>query len=481
MDGAWCSSLSRDFHSTARVQHGHEFSDGRMIVKSVINKVPALLMVLAAFSFAAVHAQQSIGRSSRAHEKVLFTFPGGRKGGEPSAKLTFDSAGNLYGTTVEGGGKNTNCPFTWCGTAIELTPTSNGKWKETVLHDFTLGKDGAVPVSGLIVDHSGNVYGATANGGRGRCLRGCGVVFELTKTNSGKWKETVLHSFTGGKDGGLPGAIFLDQAGNIYGAAEQGGNRKNCPNFGCGVVFELIPAGSGKWKETVIYTFSGGSDGANPASGLTSDGSGNLYGTTQQGGNQGDCQGGCGVVFRLMPNAGGRWKQAVLHAFTGGKDGRYPFGTPVFDAAGNLYSTTEAGGNQGDCLFQGSGCGVVFELTPTSKGPWKETVLHTFTGGKDGSVPGPDLSLDVAGNIYSTAFSGGITNCFGGGYGCGVAFKLAQSPSGDWKETVLHTFTGGNDGGNPGSGLILDSKGNRYGSTSWGGADGWGVVFELKP
>jgi hypothetical protein len=418
-------------------------------------------------------APPSNSASNAAKEKVLLAFPGGKKGGDPSAKLVFDSAGNLYGMTEEGGGKDPNCPFSWCGAAFELTPTSSGKWKERVLHDFTANKGGVVPTADPILDSAGNVYGATMRGG----VFGAGVVFKLTRTASGKWKENVLYSFAGGKDGGLPGPLIFDQAGNLYGTADQG-NGQGCGGFGCGLVFKLTPTANGKWKESVLHAFTGGSDGGNP-SGLIFDAAGNLYGTTVDGGG-GNCGGvGCGVVFELMPRSDGKWREKVLHAFTSPGDGALPYGGVMFDASGSLYGTTNWGGDWGSC--QGFGCGVVFKLMPTSDGRWKETLLHTFTGGKDGAGPYGGVIFDAAGNLYSTAYVGGITNCFGGGYGCGVVFKLTPTSSGEWKEIVLHTFTGGNDGGNPQSGLIFDAKGDLYGSTEWGGRDGWGVIFELIP
>jgi hypothetical protein len=405
-------------------------------------------------------------------EKVLHTFPSGRQGGNPFGKLIFDSAGNLYGTTVAGGGFNTNCPNGWCGAVFELTPTVGGKWKEIVLHDFTWGKNGSVPLSGLIFDSAGNLYGTTYEGGRGSCqYRACGLVFELTPTAAGKWEETVLYAFSGGDDGGNPytGLIF-DAAGNLYGTTVLGGKG------GLGVVFELMPTSSGTWKEKVLHTFTGGRDGGQPG-GVIFDQAGNLYGDATVRGDLTKCGGyGCGVVFRLTPTSHGKWKESVLHAFTDGKDGAGPSGSSlIFDSAGSLYGAT--GGDAEGCQGLG-GCGLVFKLTPTSNGGWKESVLHTFTGGNDGAVSEPTLTLDSAGNVYGTAYYGGSSNC---AFGCGVAFKLTPTSNGEWNEIVLHSFTGGNDGGNPGSGLVFDSKGNLYGSTLNGGTDSWGVIFELTP
>lgn len=422
-------------------------------------------------------AATQVDRAAAAvREKVLHTFTSGSKGGSPSGNLIFDTAGNLYGTTAAGGGFNTNCPNGWCGAVFELTPTGDGRWKEIVVHDFTWGKNGSVPQSGLIFDSSGDLYGTTSEGGRGSCnFRACGVVFELTPIAVDEWKETVLYAFSGGDDGGSPFAgLIFDAAGNLYGTTELGGDR------GLGVVFEMMRTSDGTWKEKVLHSFTGGKDGGLPVGGLIFDGAGSLYGTTMEGGGE-NCGGGaCGVVFQLTPSSNGKWREKVLHSFTGTIDGVFPNGSLVFDAAGNLYGTTEEGGGVVDCQGLPYGCGVVFQLTPMSNGRWTETLLHAFSGGEDGALPGPSLTLDGAGNVYGTTFGGATTDCVGGaGYGCGMAFKLMRTSSGEWKEIVLYSFTGGNDGASPYSGLIFDAKGDLYGSTSWGGTTDWGVIFEL--
>jgi uncharacterized repeat protein (TIGR03803 family) len=391
---------------------------------------------------------------------VLHTFTG-KDGGFPSSQLIADSTGTLYGTTQQGGFLNVNCAFATCGVVFAMTRTPSGKWKESVLHAFTLGKDGATPIAGLVLDSTGNLYGTAYNGGRGNCSRRCGVAFVLTRTSSGKWKETVLHSFTGGEDGANPvSGLIFDTKGNLYGTTQTGGAS------GFGVVFELAPNSSGEWKERVLHAFTGGKDGGNPAASLVFDASGNLYGTTASGG-RGKCQGrGCGVVFKLTPASGGNWKESVLHTFTG-SDGAYPAATLILDPTGNLYGATPLGGAYN--------WGVAFKLKPDANGRWKERVLHTFTGGKDGAVP-VALILDGSGNLYGTAYDGGIASC---SFGCGVVFKLTPVANGRREETVLHSFTGGNDGANPEGSLIFGAKGNLYGTTTSGGTDSWGVVFEL--
>jgi uncharacterized repeat protein (TIGR03803 family) len=316
----------------------------------------------------------------------------------------------------------------------------------TVLHRFT-GPDGRVPyTSGVIRDLAGNLYGTTLTGGAvtAACPSGCGVVFKLDPTG----KETLLYSFTVGD---IPqGALIRDWAGNLYGTAGGGSS---------GVVFKLDPAG----KETVLYGFSGGADGGSPLAGVIGDLAGNLYGTTVNGGRYicstppfPQAQIDCGVVFTVDPTG----KETVLYSFTGGADGASPSAGLFRDWKGNLYGNTQYGGiTTGPCvgvplLF--SGCGVVFKLDPTGK----ETVLYRFTGGADGAYPEAGLIRDRAGNLYGTASTNGGGSTFVCPPSCGVVFKL--DPTG--KLTVLHTFTGGPDGGGPSAGLIPDREGNLYGT-----------------
>lgn len=401
----------------------------------------------------------------------IYVFPaGGQNGGSPRGKLTFDSAGNLYGTTYGGGGFDTNCPFAWCGTVFELSPNGQEKWNETQVLDFPhLGKDGANPIAGVILDSQGNIYGTTSNGGEGRCnLRGCGVVFKLMRSASGQWDKSVLYTFTGAGDGGDAGPLTFDTTGNLYGTAYFGGNVSCYGLDSCGVIFKLSPTGSGQWQESVIYSFTGGSDGAGPSGGLTWDAAGNLYGATYFGGGNGCTGFGCGTVFELMPDGNGGWTERALYNF--GKtteEGAYPNGDLIFDSAGNLYGTAQGGRYNS---------GVAFELTPTGNARWKETVLHGFTGGHDGLAPS-SLTIDSSANLYGTTFAGGIGNCYGG---CGLVYQLVHEHGG-WRLIVLHSFSGGDDGANPTSALTFDAEGDLFGSTSTGGATGWGTIFELSP
>ena len=299
-----------------------------------------------------------------------------------------DPAGNLYGTTYEGAVS---------GTVYKVDSAGI----ETVLYAFTGGTDGNTPVSGLVRDADGSLYGTTFGGGNlSYCGgQGCGVVFKLDQTGN----ETVLYSFTG-PDGANPyGNLLRDSAGNLYGTTLSGGPSN------AGVVFRVDPMGN----ETVLYAFTGGADGAKPYAGLVRDQAGNLFGTTGQGGLNG-CSGGCGVVFKVDP-AG---KETVLYSFTGGTDGWMPYGSLVEDPQGNLYGTTFFGGDQGE--FCGGYCGVVFKVNQTGK----ETVLYTFAGLADGANPEAGLLRDTQGNLYGTTSEGGDDSC-NAPYGCGVVFKLS--------------------------------------------------------
>lgn len=383
--------------------------------------------------------------------KVLHSFTGA-DGQYPVGRLILDVAGNLYGMTFYGGAFG-------AGAVFELTPGPAGTWTESVLYSFTGGTDGGAPVwSGLTFDATGNLYGTTVGGGRGY-----GVVFELTPNLDGTWTESVLYSFSGGKDGAAPMTVpVFDQSGNLYGTTTAGGA------YGYGTAFMLTPGANGAWTEQVLHSFAGGSDGLSPWAALVFDTAGYLYGTTRGGGNAA-CNfefTGCGTVFQLAPGS-----YRVLHRFTGGKGGFDPSVSGlVFDTAGNLYGTTEYGGI-GDCVYAGNpGCGTVFKMTPTADNKWNYEVVYQFRGGKAGGDPFAVI-FDAAGNLYGTTVEGGLTGC---DQECGTVFKLSPG-----QETVLHRFTG--FAGNPGTGLVFDSAGNVYGTASYGGADGAGVVFEMTP
>jgi uncharacterized repeat protein (TIGR03803 family) len=370
-------------------------------------------------------------------ETILYSFQGGNDGAQPSAGLILDQAGNLYGTTGEGGG-NLSCA-NGCGTVFELSPNSHGGWTETLLYIFgTNGgaSDGAYP-EGVIFDKSGNLYGPTGSGGNGQCdhdgFSFCGTVFELTPNGSGGWAETIIYKFPSGDgDGyGPNGGLIFDQSGNLYGTTGGGGANQCEGSGGCGVVFELSPNGSGGWTEALLYSFGesgNGSDGIFPAAGVIFDQSGNLYGTTLEGGAACVDDGGyapCGTVFELSPNGSGGWSETILYSLQGGSDGAYPNAGLIFDGSGNLYSTTSSGG--GTACFSNIGCGTAFELSPNGSRGWTETILYSFLGGNDGRSPYSGVIFDQSGHSYGTTSAGGGTGC-GNDYGCGVVFEISREP-----------------------------------------------------
>jgi uncharacterized repeat protein (TIGR03803 family) len=275
---------------------------------------------------------------------VIHTFSGA-DGSGPVGTLVFDDAGNLYGTTAEGG--QYRCGYSTCGTIFEMSP-SGRRWKLTVLHDFD-GGDGSYPASPLYRDSKGILYGTTeSGGGNGPCNTGggCGTIFELSPSKAG-WKFTVLHTFNG-TDGEFPvGALTMDKSGSLYGTTTDGGGA------GYGVVYRLTLS-DGKWRGTVLHEFENGSDGDDPCGALAFDSKGNLYGTTQLGGSDG-----MGTIFGLA-HSGRGWEESVPLSFDG-LDGMYPVGGLISPGTGRVYGTTSHGGN-GDC--GGESCGAVFEFIP---------------------------------------------------------------------------------------------------------------------
>jgi len=276
-------------------------------------------------------------------EKPIYSFTDPSAGRYPYAGVIFDAVGNLYGTASVGGSTSD------CGTVFELSPSSGGTWTETTLHQFQCGNDGALPAVPLVLDQKGNLYGTTWDGGGKNTTvctyDGCGTVFELTP-NSGTWTEKVLYAFGNGTDGGFPeGSLFIDRPGNLYGLAAGGGDLSACGGHGCGAVFELSPGSSGVWSESIAYAFLGGTDGQLPEGRLTVSWTGRLFGVTEGGGQA--CN--CGTVFALSPTTGGGWQENVLYAFSGADDGAYPYDGLVLDKQGSLYGATYSGGtsNQG--------------------------------------------------------------------------------------------------------------------------------------
>jgi uncharacterized repeat protein (TIGR03803 family) len=321
------------------------------------------------------------------------------------------------------------------------------------------------------------------------------LVIFASNLSAAEWKEKVLYSFQGGNDGAVPaGGVVFDKQGNLYGATTY---TSSCPTtFECGTVFELSPhqQKDGAWTETTLHLFQGHNqnDGGSPEGGVILDANGNVYGTTAYGGS-GPCillgtAVGCGTVYEMVPpkQKGGAWTEKVLYSFRGNKDGQFPWGDLVFDAAGNLYGATQFGGGYGSCdspYYQH--CGTIFELiAPRTKGgKWKEKVLYSFKNGKDGATPNGELVIDRKASIYGTTYSGGKQICTGGNgpVGCGVVFELISRTKGQWTEKVVHSFTGGKDGYRSSAGLVFDSVGNLYGTATAGGTSGEGVLFRLAP
>jgi uncharacterized repeat protein (TIGR03803 family) len=416
-----------------------------MLTKRV-SIIAATLLVIAGLIAASVPA------FALRKERVLWHF-NGLDGWRPVGSLVFDSSGNLYGVTSQGGAKAG-------GEVFRLSPKSYGRWTKTVLHDFCSRKncsDGVYPPDGLTIDTAGNLYGTTWEGGE----YGAGVVFQLSRNTKGRWTEKVLHSFGAAEDGSAPQAgVTFDAAGNLYGTTIYGGTHQ-CQNVTCGVVFQLSPGQNGEWTESVIHNFQdNGSDGYWPATRVTVDSAGNLYGTTIGG----------GVVFKLAPGANGKWTEKIPYFFTEGDPSAV-----ILDAAGNLYGTTDTGTRFGD--------GAVFELIPDQKGHWREQILHYFHHPLGASR----LIFDTAGNLYATTAAGGRYSQPYECSGCGTAFELSPGTDGRWTATGLHDFGKGKDGVEPDGSLVFDSVGNLYGVTFQGGiqaqhclvAGGCGTVFEI--
>jgi uncharacterized repeat protein (TIGR03803 family) len=341
------------------------------------------------------------GAKGKWTETVLHKFQNdGLDGYYPAAGLTIDAAGNLYGTTTEGGTNRV-------GTVFKLALKANGSYSETVLHSFCSAyncTDGEWPYAGLIFDAAGNLYGTTSQGGANGVG---GTVFRLSPGTGGKWDETVLFSFSGA--GGPYAGVIFDKEGNLYGTTS---TMYGACGFG-GTVFELKADANQRWTETVLHSFqSNGKDGYCPTASLIFDPEGNLYGTTSFGGIYD-----AGIVFELIPGRNNDWTERIMHSFNI-NDGAQPSAGLIRDSSGNLYGTLAYGGKYG--------LGSVFKLTPKERGvspPWAtEQVLLSFGGG-DGIYPFTGLTFDAIGNMYGATYYGGnLSDC---SYtGCGVIFEI---------------------------------------------------------
>ncbi len=368
---------------------------------------------------------------------VLHRF-GGVDGNLPTAPI-LDRAGNLYGTTVEGGPGE----FGGFGNIYKLSHTASG-WVFNTLYNFTAHADGAYPDNGgPTIGPDGTLYGTAGGEGAG----GNGTLYNLRPPATFCRSIfcdaiTVLHAFAGGNDGSGPNAnLVFDAAGNIYGTTAGGGEH------GYGTVFQATRSG-GSWTETVLHSFNP-PDGINPTAGVILDSAGNLYGTTVAGGAHN-----WGTVFELT-HSGSGWTEQVLYTFTNTSDGRSPFGGLVMDSAGNLYGSAQHNGHNFG--------GTVFKLS-RSGGGWTFTLLYSLSGL---AGPADHLTLDSAGNLYGTTYQDGVNQQ-------GSVFELSPS-GGGWVYTDLHDFSG-DDGALPTSTVVLDPSGNIFGTTSQGVN---GVIFEI--
>jgi hypothetical protein len=396
----------------------------------------AILLVLTLVSVPAIQSQTF---------SVIHNFTGGAPdGGNPVFGVVPDRHGNLYGITADGG--DLSCMSgspPGCGAVYKITPAHT----LSTLYTFMGGSDGAIG-NWLTLGPDGTLYGTTLFGGNGPCFEGdgCGTVFNLQPPSPTcslcPWRETVLYRFQGPPDGSAPRSMVFDSHGNIFGLAENGGA------YGYGVVFELMPSASG-WTEQVIYTFTGGFDGGFPRGLLAIDSLGNLYGIGSYG------RYGRGVVFELSPSASG-WTETTLVAFVL-PGGTFPEGGLIFDPSGNLYGGTF---NQR----------AVYELSP-SGGGWDFRQRYLLPGSGGGSGINAPLAMDSAGNFYGTTYGSDTVP--------GTVYELTAS-GGGFSYTLLHQFSGF-DGGNPTAAVSFDPSGSLYSTTSTGGANGFGVVWEISP
>jgi uncharacterized repeat protein (TIGR03803 family) len=387
--------------------------------------------------------------AAQAKLEVLYNFGAQSNDGSPGGVLLLDKSGNLYGTTMNGGAND------W-GSVFEIS-RSGSSWTKTTLYSFVGGVDDKQgPSAGVVSDNLGNLYGTTYWGG----ANNAGTIFELSPpwSKGGSWAESVLYTFSAYLGSG-PGGLLRDNDGALYGATLWGDS-----------VFKLSPplvAGDG-WSADNLFTFDG-ADGLNPfyeGGPLIADKHGNLYGTTDDGGTYGG-----GVAFELSPPAseGDTWTETVLYNFGASlTDSDSPMGSVAIDDAGNLYGTATAGGR--------NGLGTVFKLSPPAAEDqsWREQILHSFSG-PDGANPWAGPIIDRKGNLYGVTTDGGeLSWC------CGVLFELSPGADGTWTETVLHTFSAAGYPGSPSGGLIMDARGDLYGS-SGGGTYGEGMVFKVRP
>jgi hypothetical protein len=414
---------------------------------------------------------------STAGDRVLHDFSGSPDGAYPYGGLTVGKHGELFGAT--NGGGTTGPSGLVDGTVYQISTSG----KERVLYAFTGGSGGAGDQAGVVSDSTGNLYGATqAGGGSSACTNGCGTVYELQRTSSG-YAERILHAFSGGPDGALPlTTLLLGEHGVLYGTTAFGGAGScSSPSLpgGCGTVFSLTPSGS-VYTEKILHSFKGGTDGEEPKAKLIADAKGDLYGTTEFGGKASAACGKspsgsttCGTIFRVTTTG----KEAVLYRFNGGtSDGANPRAALLPLSNGTFVGLTVYGG------YAKLGGGTAYELIPSGK-KYAEKMIHFFgQTSMDGARPfdADGLAIDSKGNLYGTTVESTVPSCY-----CGTIFELSPSGSG-YSESLLHVFGSAADGQQPYSSVIVD-KGVVYGTTYLGGNQcygttyGCGTVYKFRP
>jgi len=368
--------------------------------------------------------------SAQSHEKIIYQFDNPER--NPVSGLIADSAGNLYGISFP-------------NVVYELSPVAGGGWTFSIVQTFTQTQ-GDILIGRLLLDTAGNLYGTAEQGGSGNC----GLVYELSPGSGGTWTEQSIFDFpAGGLSGCDPtNGVVMDAAGNLYGIAGGGASDE-------GVVYQLTQA-NGVWSENLLFTLPGTQTA--PTTPVAIDATGNLYF-----GNESD-------IFEVSPVPGGGWTANSIHTFHGSGN---PIGNLSFDSAGNLYGTNQAGGT-----YRG---GSAFQMKPVGDGSWTYAVIHNFGGvgnGKiDGYYPESGLAFDTAGNAYGTTIGGGT-------FGVGTVFRLSLGSNGKWSETRQFSFDGRN-GGSPVPSPLLFYQGNFYGATAQGGIHGGepkdGVAFQFTP
>ncbi len=362
-----------------------------------------------------------------------------------------------------------------CGVIYQLTPPVSGKgyWTETVLHDFTGRPDGYAPDSPLITDPAGNFYGTAEAGGP--LGGGTVYQLAPPASGAGPWVLTTLHAFGAAGDGILPsyGGVIRDSSGALYGTTMHGGPASSACTLGCGLIYKLTPPAPGRkdWTTSILYTFTGGADGGVPSAGVSFGPLGYLYGTASQGGTSTACRAGCGTVFALVPPAVGAtaWTENTLVDFNGA-NGSQPMSRLMLQN-GDFYSTTETGGEK--CPAHG-GCGTVFQLMPPAAAgaSWTLNQLFRFDGG-DGAFPLAAVSFDASGNLYGATYVGGSVGCQVTGYpvGCGTVYELVPpvSAAAPWTVSFVYRFNAGAGGANPAAGVSFYKPGVLTVTTTTGG------------